>query len=365
MIDDDPVDTRYVQFLLSHSTEFKLNVVAAHKIADVRGLLSTQYFDVALVDFWLGSDTSTALVEELAKRYLIPTVMLTGMNALMARESSFRAGASGFLSKHALSSEVLERAITTALRSGLLHRELMAGEARLVEQMTSTAAVERMLTIIYDGLRSIERTLSPYRSEVSKCEVGAASMRTSLLAAAAEAAFLRREAGLRLDLIQEGTVGPPIEFERFDLIATLAGVVAELESERRRREIEIVVRTTGELWLTSDRSFVADMIANLLMNALEENEAGAKVHICADIHERNAFIVLFDGRKTITLDEVAASLHHRIKLPALASISESVRGWRLQLAARVAERLQGVLDIDGMEDEGATVVISFPLERPS
>jgi two-component system cell cycle sensor histidine kinase/response regulator CckA len=80
-----------------------------------------QPFDVAVVDYWLGSRDGLMLLRDIRKRGIdTPVVMLTSRGAEEVAVEAMKAGAADYLSKANLSIEALERAIRHALA---LHAE--------------------------------------------------------------------------------------------------------------------------------------------------------------------------------------------------------------------------------------------------
>src|SRR3954465_494783 len=80
-----------------------------------------QPFDVAVVDYWLGSRDGLMLLRDIRKRGIdTPVVMLTSRGAEEVAVEAMKAGAADYLSKANLSIEALERTIRHALA---LHAE--------------------------------------------------------------------------------------------------------------------------------------------------------------------------------------------------------------------------------------------------
>src|SRR3954464_2193231 len=91
-----------------------------------------QPFDVAVVDYWLGSRDGLMLLRDIRKQGIdTPVVMLTSRGAEEVAVEAMKAGAADYLSKANLSVEALERAIRHALALHAEEQQRWQAEAAL------------------------------------------------------------------------------------------------------------------------------------------------------------------------------------------------------------------------------------------
>lgn len=109
--------------------EYDARVTTAASIAAARALIGTQQFDVALIDYHLGSgygDELVALLGEQQRR--CATVMVSSHPMSEVSLHGLRAGATAALSKDDLDTTVLEKTIRCAMADRA--RAIAARDAR-------------------------------------------------------------------------------------------------------------------------------------------------------------------------------------------------------------------------------------------
>ncbi|MEQ8825421.1 MAG: response regulator [Filomicrobium sp.] len=90
----------------------------ARSIAEARQLLAQGDFDIALVDYCLGTETGIRFLKELGGRTgSIPAILLTGLDELLPQNTALDAGAISCINKDDLSPTVLETTIRFALHT--------------------------------------------------------------------------------------------------------------------------------------------------------------------------------------------------------------------------------------------------------
>jgi DNA-binding NarL/FixJ family response regulator len=115
LLDDDPVDSALVSRLMARSTQFEIALTTCRTAEDAADALSRGGFEILLVDYWLGFDTSITFIYEQASSGDTPCVLLTGLDAPDIRRCAFRAGVDGYLAKENLSIQALEGVLCAVL----------------------------------------------------------------------------------------------------------------------------------------------------------------------------------------------------------------------------------------------------------
>lgn len=103
LLDDDPVDAGLVSRLVKRSSQFEVALTTCRTAEEAAAMLSTTKFDVALIDYWLGQETSISFIREQSHSRDTACVLLTGLDVPDIRRCAFRAGAVGYLAKDNLS----------------------------------------------------------------------------------------------------------------------------------------------------------------------------------------------------------------------------------------------------------------------
>src|SRR5258708_10355794 len=169
VVDDDLAHAEMVvQFLRLTDAWADAAVDTAPSYDHALTALTTKTYDVAFVDYWLGSRDGLALLREVRQRGVTtPVIVLTSRGAEEVAVEAMKAGAADYLSKTHLSVEALERTIryALALRAEELQRQqaeaaLRSSEERfraLVEQ-----SADALLLVDVEG-RVTYMTLSSQR----------------------------------------------------------------------------------------------------------------------------------------------------------------------------------------------------------
>jgi DNA-binding NarL/FixJ family response regulator len=117
LIDDDDGDAAVFVRLSARSKQIDLDLKIGFSVEEAWRLTSERRFDLILVDYWLGLQTSIAFISEFSKANVTPCVLLTGLDEPDIRRIGFRAGVQGFLSKEDLSTQAIE-AVALAVLHG-------------------------------------------------------------------------------------------------------------------------------------------------------------------------------------------------------------------------------------------------------
>ena len=111
LLDDDPIDRRYVHWLLQQLAGFRFDVTFADSLNEAKQLCSEKRFDLYLFDYWMGEDSSASLVSFLREEgdNAGTIVVLSSLDDASFQDVSLKSGADMFLAKQELSAKTLER----------------------------------------------------------------------------------------------------------------------------------------------------------------------------------------------------------------------------------------------------------------
>ena len=354
LVDDDPVDVKYLRLLSNDMRGFRPEFVVADQPERVADLLKEGPVDLALVDFWLGSVSAVDIIEELAARRSIPTVVLTGLDVIDIRESGYRAGALGFLSKHHLSAEALESVISSVLR---LHAVERLRRFERFDHDDMAASLEGWLTSIQARLHAIEHSLEPETTGLPDARGDRSAPAVETRRVRADISFLRREIGFGLPLLHDSASDPVPELSRFDLAEAVRDAAGEFVDDESADARAIVLdEVPAPVVIESDRTVVTDLLAYLIKATSDERRGRATIRIGVGAEDGDAFVVLSEGRR-MTPSESSAWLKQAKQLGPTVDSGSGARGRHFQFAANTAVRLGGVLDVDGPEEGGSVMVV--------
>ena len=159
LVEDDEDDYVLTRALLTEEFGTRLLLVWAHTRAE--GLLQLTHgsFDVALLDFNLGSETGVELLREArARGCRTPVIMLTGQDDRATDVEAMHAGAADYLVKGRVTGDMLERAIRYARERHRLLDEISA--LSLTDDLTGLHNRRAFMTMADQRLQLLERGAS-------------------------------------------------------------------------------------------------------------------------------------------------------------------------------------------------------------
>lgn len=116
LIDDDGGDAAMIKTLMANSKQLDFSLVTCRSVEEGRNAIEQSEFDVALIDYWLGYETSIGFIHAFSQSQPVPCVLLTGLDTPEIRRIAFRAGVAAFLAKDGLSIQAIEGVTMAVLR---------------------------------------------------------------------------------------------------------------------------------------------------------------------------------------------------------------------------------------------------------
>jgi len=110
LVDDDPIDRELIMRASRGGEQLDIQFTQCGATGEAKAAAARDHFDLAIVDYWLGQETSIPLIQEFHDKYNLPVVLLTGLDTPEVRRCGFRAGITGYLSKDALVVQAIESA---------------------------------------------------------------------------------------------------------------------------------------------------------------------------------------------------------------------------------------------------------------
>src|ERR1700683_4887591 len=118
LVEDDDIDADIVSIYAGMSEKFDFDLTRVTNIAHAREALKSGAFDLCLVDYWVGQETSLRLLTSLDRPGShTATVVLSNISLREVEMLRIPSGGATFLSKADCSVERLEDAVQAALQS--------------------------------------------------------------------------------------------------------------------------------------------------------------------------------------------------------------------------------------------------------
>ncbi|HEX5044321.1 MAG TPA: ATP-binding protein [Candidatus Polarisedimenticolaceae bacterium] len=139
LVDDDEDDALLTRGLLAEATQVAFELEWARTFEDGLERLRQGGYDVALVDWRLGTHDGIDLIRLAAESgWPAPIILLTGRGGHAVDLAAMDAGAADFLSKNHLTTDVLDR----ALRYAVQHRRMEEARVRLAAERSAREQAE-------------------------------------------------------------------------------------------------------------------------------------------------------------------------------------------------------------------------------
>jgi two-component system, OmpR family, sensor kinase len=202
--------------------------------------------------------------------------------------------------------------------------------------------VSVMLTQTQTAL-SREREAADYKQTVEACQRAAQRMRTlieSLLALA------------RLDAGQE-----ILKRLRFDFSKTVADGVALTKPLADERGVKIFTELSP-LEITGDAGRLAQVVTNLLMNAIQYNREGGQVRVKLESQNRLALLSVSDTGGGISAEDLPRVFERFYRADKARSSGNT--GLGLAISKAIVEAHGGTLEVSSEENVGATFTVRIP-----
>ncbi len=146
LVEDDDVDAKLIGFHAAAMAEPKLVLTRVVSAEAGRQLLAECTFDICILDFWLGCETSLRLLADLDVAPLqLPAVVLTSLSTPDIGDLCRLAGARRFIGKERLDAVSLRNAILQALAERATgRRSCSAGHLASLRDLLETSVLGRL-----------------------------------------------------------------------------------------------------------------------------------------------------------------------------------------------------------------------------
>ncbi len=213
-------------------------------------------------------------VREVADDAQLPILILTSDTDRESLLTAFAAGANDHVKKPFDADELRSR-VATLVRIKLLHDRLSLAEARLREE---AAHRERFVAILAHDLRQPLHVVTMAAPILTADDVAAESRRDIGARVQKVAARMQRMIGELLEFARSrASEGMPLTRSQADIVIIARGIVEEIRSAHAGATI-LLVTTEAEpgVW---DTDRIAQVLSNLIENALHHRLKGAPVHV--------------------------------------------------------------------------------------
>lgn len=362
IVDDDAEDIARVRRCLDGMAAYRAEVRQAGSLEETRAAIAEAAFDVALIDFHLGDETGTRIMQALGgRRGEIALIFLTGEHDPAIKRQALEAGALHVASKDSLASEILENAIHSSLYAQTIENQL---NDALVELERATRARADFFAKIGHDLKTPLNSVIGYSEALAGQAFGPLGDPKYRDYAKA----IREAGGHLLELIDNlihFSVGDnrAISFSRCDLNELAASAIRMTEPACQKRGHALKTALAREpVIVDCQPSAITQAIINLLTNAIKYTPAGGKISVTVRQTARHAEVAVKDNGIGMSRADLTIALEPfgRVQLPPESA--QDGTGLGLHIVREIMARHKGQLDMTSAPGEGTTAVLRLPLE---
>jgi DNA-binding NtrC family response regulator len=146
VIDDSKRDTLLLERILQKAEEVSFSVTHVESAKAGLEELTTQPYDLVLLDYYLPDMDGIAFLEEKRRRgFTAPVIMLTAFGQERLPVAAMQAGALDYFRKDQVNTSLLGKAIQQAIEKAHLQASAAADAARLRELEATVARLQQQL----------------------------------------------------------------------------------------------------------------------------------------------------------------------------------------------------------------------------
>ncbi|WP_114011218.1 response regulator [Cohaesibacter intestini] len=354
LIDDDPIDIRYVSWLLQQANGFDLKVQTASSLREARRLCTQQEFDLYLFDYWMGEDSSVSLLQELASRSGAPHMMvvMSSLDDESFQRLSLESGADFFLAKQNLSHLTLEKLLQRVFYAASKRR---ANTQHHLDEDQRTDAWMRSLRSQLDKVHGYSvlamSSLHNHTREEAK---------SHLADAIACLSGIRNEMPYMNASLSNGHKRSEVVLSPFDVSQLLSSTVeaCSLEAEQFSKRVSFYEQVEDSIIL-SDPMLLQDLLTITLRGAIRHGEMASDIAVSYELQPTNLeiFISEFGASEDA---EVENYDYEGREVMQLSNLFGEERTGSFLVADHILKRLQGSWAM-GRRDNNTEIKLRIPL----
>ena len=373
IVEDSESEAFLIETLFRSNDGFAGELLHVADIDDARCHLENGGFDIAFIDHFLGAETGTSLIRSAGgRRCLTPMVLMSGNVSPEVEAEALAAGAMDYIDKDLLSSALLDRTVkfvlknhelTLQARSNELYQREMALEARASNDDRShflsemSHEIRAPLDAIIGFTEAIQsqsfgeihgpgaRRYNEYIDDIQRSSQHLLKVIDGLMD------MTRTEAGRFKIELRETSLNEIID----DVV-----LMTLMQASEKTIGLEFDIPDSLPVF-SADPRLLAQVLVNLVANAIKFTPQGGRIDVTAFTEERNLVLIVKDTGSGISDEDIA-----RLGEPYFQSVSQAGdrkigTGLGLYISKSIMETHLGGLLIGSNPEGGATAKIWLPM----
>ncbi|MCE1189005.1 MAG: PAS domain-containing sensor histidine kinase [Ignavibacteria bacterium] len=151
-----------------------------------------------------------------------------------------------------------------------------------------------------------------------------------------------------------------VSLTRLNLSTLVQNVIEQQSITARQKSIQLINAVPKDFSLNADENMLGLVFRNLISNGIKFSSSGGTVSIRSIMHENLCKIFITDSGTGIPEDEIPHLFLLEAKKSKEGTNHETGTGYGLLLCKEVIDKHNGQIDVDSIEGEGTTFIISLP-----
>jgi len=389
IVDDDAVDRMMIRRVLKGATLLIDEVQEAEYGKDAIATLSSGRYDCALVDYLLPDLDGLELIHLLrADGVSLPLIVLTGQGDEETAVQFMKAGASDYVVKSRLNSDLMTQCIRSALR---IHEAEEAVRRTQQQLQVTNALLLQQNQAVEEHRRQIQRqNVEVLRASRLKSEFLATmshELRTPLNAIIGFSQLLIRRHGdgwtdQQVEMVNRihsnacnllSLLNEILDFSKLDarrlalrpepmnLVLLAKETVAEMRSLAAQKSLSL----TADIHLeppivTNDPARVRQILTNLISNAIKFTQSGSVEITLSAPNEDSVVLTVADTGVGMTPEEVAYIFEAFRQVDQSHTRKHTGTGLGLAIVDSLVTLMGGTINVESSPNEGTTFRVQLP-----
>ncbi len=366
LVEDDEDDFIIARDLLNEIDAENYELIWANNLHEARIELTSNFYDVCLVDYTLGSEDGLSLLTEAKNlNYNCPFIMLTGQDNPQLDKEALNAGAVDYLVKSQLNASRLARAI----RYAVARREMEQERVERLRAESENRAKSEFLAHLSHELRTPLTAILGYTDLLNK-EATSDDQIQHLQVIKRNGRHLLNLLNDILDLTKIEAGRLEIDRQSISLPLFLSDLYQLMQVKAIDKNIEFHFLATSRLpeAIITDATRLRQILMNLIGNAIKFTDQGSvQLRINSTIENGHLSLefAVIDSGIGISANEFDKLFRPFSQTNNINSRSERGTGLGLAISRQLASCLGGDISVTSEENIGSTFTLKIDAGDPA